>query len=353
MRIAYVCRALDDSKPVVAAQMGWIRSLAGKPSVEHLYVVAPRVTGVDFPANVSIHPFPGRGWPRRIPAFYRAVLGIPGRVDAFFVAQGGPYPALLLPWKIAARRPVYQWKAHPHISRRMHFYARWCDNLVFTATPGSLPLSLPNVRVVGHGIDTHLFTPTDTPTDRDLITIGRVAPIKRLDAMIRAVATAGRDLGRTPTLDVYGPCSGDEKPHLASLEALADELGLGHSVRFCGAVSQAELATVLPRYRASVNFSDTALDKAAGESMAAGVPVITTNPRAAEVFPPDLRDVLTARADHPEEEAARLVAALSWDEATRRSIGGRLRDAVVEGHSLDALFDKVLAAAAVERGARR
>ena len=129
------------------------------------------------------------------------------QADFFFVLQGGPYPALLLPVKLLTGRRVYQWKTHSYVNRRMAFYARWCDDLVFTATPSSFPLALPNVRVVGHGIDMQQFQPMpdDGPGTGDLIAVGRLTPVKRLDRLISAVAACRGSSGRMWSLDICGP----------------------------------------------------------------------------------------------------------------------------------------------------
>ncbi|MDP8972143.1 MAG: hypothetical protein M3N45_02985, partial [Actinomycetota bacterium] len=144
-----MCKAVDESNATVATQVSWIRTLARHSEVEQVRVLTRHVGPADLPGNVTVRSFGSGGWPRTIARFLREVVRLrPSDVDCFFVAQGGPYPALLLPLKRILGRPLYQWKAHPHISPRMRFYARYCDDLVFTPTPGSFPMALDSVRVV-------------------------------------------------------------------------------------------------------------------------------------------------------------------------------------------------------------
>jgi glycosyltransferase involved in cell wall biosynthesis len=350
MRVLYVCKAVDEESPTVANQVRWIRSLASKPGVERVTVLTGRRGRADLPGNVDVTEFGRDGWPRTAAAFVTRVAraGL-ADVDLFFVAQGGPYPALLLPFKLATRTPVYQWKAHPHVSARMRFYARWCDDLVFTATPSSFPASAGRVVVVGHGIDVDLFAFGLRPPDRDLLALGRIAPIKRLDLVLRALAACGEQTGRAPTFDVVGPCAPKDEPYLDSLRDLVARLGLGEQVRFLGSIAHDGVPALLGGYRAAVNMSETAFDKAAGEAMAVGLPVVTSNPCAIEMLPEGLSGRLGVPATDTAAIAATVADVTSWDDATREEVGRRLRDNIVAHHSLDSLFDKILAAVARHR----
>ncbi|MDQ3352888.1 MAG: glycosyltransferase [Actinomycetota bacterium] len=177
----------------------------------------------------------------------------------------------------------------------MRFYARYCDDLVFTPTLSSFPLHLPNVRVVGHGIDTELFRPQATTTpSRDLVAVGRIAPIKHLDVALDLLRTCRATWGMASTLDIVGPCQGQgcrlPPPPRTSRPGVRSDSGRS----FLGSVTHDELPELLGHYRVSINLSDTAFDKAAGESMAVGVPVVTTNDCTTEMLPVELRSLLAA-----------------------------------------------------------
>ena len=343
MRICYVCKAVDEGNATVATQVRWIRALAGHPRVDHVLVLTRHHGRADLPDNVTVRAFGAEGWPRTVAGFLREALRLRRRqVDCFLVAQGGPYPALLLPFKVALRRPVYQWKAHPHVSPRMRFYARWCDDLVFTPTRGSFPLGLDTVRVVGHGIDTELFTfAADQPRSAGVAAIGRIAAVKRLDLAVEAVARCRDRWGVVPHLDVVGPVAPKDEAYRRQLGELVSRLGLDGDVSFHGPVDHDRLPELLGRYRATLNLSRTAFDKAAGESMAVGTPVITTNDCTAEMLPDDLRRLL-AVGDGVDSLAEALREVTSWDDATREQVGRQLRATVVAGHDLASLFDKIL-----------
>lgn len=354
MNVCYVCKAVDEGNATVATQVRWIRALAAHSSVEQVHVLTGYHGRARLPPNVTVHQFGASGWPRTVLGFYGKVAQLRRcRTDLFFVAQGGPYPALLLPIKLATGRPIYQWKAHPHISPRMRFYARYCDDLVFTPTPGSFPMGLDKVRVVGHGIDTDLFTPADTAKRGDLAMVGRIAAVKRLDLAIEALAVCRDQWGLELQLDIFGPCAPKDEAYRRRLHDLVDTRGLRGHVSFPGQVDHADLPRLLGQYRATVNLSETAFDKAAGESMALGVPVITTNGCTIEMLPEDLRDLLVVDAEGPQAVARAMRDVTSWDDQQRERIGCRLRATVIEHHSLSSLFDKIVADIQIHRASSR
>jgi glycosyltransferase involved in cell wall biosynthesis len=352
MNILYVCREVDDAAPFTAAQVQWITRLANRADVDHVHVLTPKAGDVQLPANVTLRQFAGLPWIRRAFSFWWAVMRArPLQQDFYFVAQGGPYPALLLPFKALTGRPLYQWKAQPHVSRKMRFYARHCNDLIFTATEQSLLLDLPTKRVIGHGIDTDLFRPpswTAAPA-RDFVTVGRIAPIKNIGAMVSAIDACRHRFGVTPTLDIVGRTTGKDQQHIRELREHVNSLGLGDSVRFLGHVDYRELPDLLPRYKACLNLSGTAFDKSVGESMACSLPVLTSNACVIESLPADLRPYLVTDAEDIDELARTMISAMAWDDAQRSWLRRRVREFVVQEHSLETFFDAMFAGIQADR----
>jgi glycosyltransferase involved in cell wall biosynthesis len=263
-------------------------------------------------------------------------------VDCFFVYQGGPYPILLLPFRLLLGKPVYQWKAHPYVSRTMRFYARFCDTKVFTSTKNAFPVALPNVRVVGQGIDTERFRIAPGTKGTRWITVGRISPVKRVDRMLAAVAQCNRRFGTRLGLDLYGPTPSADSAYRETLDRMVRAEGLEGLVTFHGPVRQEELPDILSHHDVFLHFCTGALDKTTVEAMACGLPVLSTNPCVAEVVPADLRGELLLPEGDVQGQAAAMRALLQCDAARRAWIGERLRAVVVESHGVTQLFDKIL-----------
>src|SRR5437764_9503522 len=115
------------------------------------------------------------------------------------------------------------------------------------------------IAVVPGGVNLDLFQPGSKAAARQelglgpeptLLFVGRIQRLKGIDVLLRAAAALANDLAGLRVLVAGGSNDGsgsgpaEETQELARLQALVDELGLGESVRFVGAVEQARL----PRY---------------------------------------------------------------------------------------------------------
>lgn len=153
--------------------------------------------------------------------------------------------------------------------------ARQCrryDGIIANSSADAALVSAHNahVRVIPNGVDP--LAPA-TATGSRLLTVGRIAPHKRVELLIDALAQPAL---RDAHLDVAGPEWGVK---IASLRAHAAELGVAHRVVFHGALSRDDLAALA--LRAGVFVSASAYEgfgMAMVEAMGAGlVPVVHAN----------------------------------------------------------------------------
>jgi glycosyltransferase involved in cell wall biosynthesis len=343
LRIVFICQALDRDDPVLATTVRWVNSLVRKPSVDRVRVLALRTGRYDLPDRVEVHRFGRSGRLATSAAFLHEVMrSLRPRPDLFFVYQGGPYPALLLPFKLLLRIPIVQWKAHSVITRVMAFYARRCDDLLFTATPASFPMDLPSLRVVGHGIDTNFFRNARRPPLGDLIATGRIAPVKQIEQMVRAVVNANRTYGTGYRFNIYGPILEGDGAYARTIDGVIEELAAREWITLHGPVTQERLRDIINGHRVCLNFSTGAIDKSVLEAMACGLPVVSSNDSVGEVIPSDLRPALITEKQSTESQAKSIHELLRRPEAEIAALGQRMRDLVVTKHSLDRLFDRIL-----------
>jgi glycosyltransferase involved in cell wall biosynthesis len=344
MRLVFICQTVDQDDPILASTVRWIEEFAQRPQIEQMTVITLRKGKFALPDNVQVHAIKGKTRLVTLVRFYKEVLGaVTGGVDSFFVHMGGPYPVLLMPFRLLMRKPIYQWKTHPHINPVMRFSACFCDTKVFTATRSSFPLPLPKVRVVGHGIDTTQFGIQPLPKTGDLVTVGRVAPVKRLDVVLRALAQCNQRYGTSYQLDVYGPILEMDREYGDHLKALVKQLNLSTLISFRGSVPHHQLPEILNRHRVFLSFSQTALDKSALEAMACGLPVISTNPCVEEILPEHLRPRLIVPEADVDNQAQSIHQLLSLDDDTLSKIGQAMRNVAVQDHSVISLIGKILA----------
>jgi glycosyltransferase involved in cell wall biosynthesis len=343
-RVVFICQAVDLDDPALATTVRWLEALAAKPTVERVRVLTLRDGRHHLPPGIEVHSFGGSSRLGRLIGFYRAaVRALRDRPDLFLIYQGGPYPLLLLPVKLIKRIPVVQWKAHPVITPAMAFQARWCDDLVFTSTPAAFPLDLPKVRAVGQGVDVETFRVEERQPIGDLIATCRISPRKRVREMIEAVALANRKFGTEYRLNVYGPTLPGDEAYADELERLLDRLDARDRIALNGPVLHERMPALLNGHWAFLNFAGTALDRSVVEAMACGLPVVSTNEAVAEIVPADLRGALITDAHSVERQAATIHGLLQLTPGELRALGERMRAVAVEEHSVDRLFDRILA----------
>ncbi|PDW03466.1 glycosyltransferase [Candidatus Viridilinea mediisalina] len=215
------------------------------------------------------------------------------------------------------------------------------------------------IRVIPCGVDLNRFQPMDQalararldlPTnERLLLCVGRMEPLKGMDALIRALALLQANeqpwAAQLKVLLVGG--EPEDRPHAWNseqrrLDALRRELGVAERVRFVGAQGQ----DLLPAYFAAaavvaVPSHYESFGMVALEAMAAGAAVVASKAgglaltiedgRSGLLFPVDdhqaLAHLLAHLLDHPDEaarlrDAARARAAeFGWGTIARRISG--------------------------------
>lgn len=151
------------------------------------------------------------------------------------------------------------------------------------------------IKIIPCGVDLQRFQPHDMADARAalglpaqptplVLLIGRIEPLKGIDALIRAVALirASREHLRDVTAIVVGGASDDQPEAWNSeqrrLDALRHELGIPDAVKFVGARPQSQLSL----YHAAADVVTMpshyeSFGMAALEAMASGRPVVATN----------------------------------------------------------------------------
>jgi glycosyltransferase involved in cell wall biosynthesis len=345
LRLLVVNFQMDERSPVLAWQQAVARELARRCA--HVTVLTEHA-GTYAPAtNLDVRTVPRRfcraplRWlgAKWLPALPFAELARRGRFDACFVHMNHEWVARLWPFLAPCGVPIVLWYAHGTAGRRLRLSHRLADRVV-TSSPEGFRLRSDKVAVIGQAIDVDLHRPLP-PADRrdDVLSVGRIAPRKRVDLVVDAFA-ALRDLcpDRPFRLRLAGPVLPGDREYAGRLRAQVAAHGLEAHVEWLGALDARDLPALYRSAFVHLNVSRTgSMDKTVLEALACGCPVLTSN----EAFRDPLRgrpDLLLAD-ERPAEIARRML-----DLHDRRGRdAGALRGLVVGRHDLHGWVDRVLA----------
>jgi glycosyltransferase involved in cell wall biosynthesis len=145
-----------------------------------------------------------------------------------------------------------------------------------------------------------------------VLTVGRQLPLKRPDALIRAVASLPMC-----HLTVIG-----DGPAHAELRMLADSLGLGRRILFRASMPNDELCASLPDYDIFAAHSDYCeLPKAILEPLLTGLPVVMNRRAGSQV--PEFNDHIMVLVENTTEGYRAAIQRLVEDNGGREALGVR------------------------------
>jgi glycosyltransferase involved in cell wall biosynthesis len=331
-RLVFVTQAADPAHPVLGATLAKIRALAER--VDEIVVLADTVDEAALPANCTARSFAASSQAARGARYLAALAPELARRPVAVVAHMSPIFALLAaPLARPLRVPLLLWFTQQAAGPALQAAERVVDR-VLTVDERSVPIRSAKVRAIGHGIDVSALpcVPERQPPLRRLLGLGRYAPVKGWDTVLRALP----DLSDA-TLTLHGPMLTDaDRAYRPQLESLARELGVADRVTFGGDVPYAEVPHLLGLADAVVNATrGNAADKVVYEAAAACLPVFAASP----VFDTLLPEALRFHGDHPGSLAERI-------RSYAGGAGAELRALVEAEHSIEHWADRVLAEAA-------
>ena len=170
------------------------------------------------------------------------------------------------------------------------------------------------------------------PPEGAILFVGVLRKQKGLDCLLTALARVGNAPWR---LCLVGP--GPEEP---ALQRMAQQLGVSDRVRFVGQVEDPS-----PYYRRASLFVlpswAEGMSNALLEAMAFGLPVVATRVGGSvDVIEDGVTGLLVEPGD-PEQLAAAMARVLT-DRGLARTLGGNAREAILRGHSMDAMVNQYL-----------
>jgi glycosyltransferase involved in cell wall biosynthesis len=185
-------------------------------------------------------------------------------------------------WKLMGKK-IGLWYTHRNVDLKLRIAEKFTD-VIFTAAKESFNLPSNKVMIVGHGIDVSLYTNVQRtkPLGSEpvpIASIGRITPIKDPITLIEAAHILRLNWQKKFTLVFIGsPIMGGDEGYSKKVHDLVGRYELEGIVTFAGDVKPADLVARYASFDLTINLVPTGgLDRVVLESMASGVPVITSN----------------------------------------------------------------------------
>lgn len=336
-----VTQQADPSDPILGFTVTWLEALASR--LEALYLITLSEARCALPPNVQAdHMGKGSGKLYMALRYWAILRRILPHIDVLFCHMVPRYAWLAAPLARLHGVPIVLWYVHRHAGPELRA-ALAVSRAVATADPTSFPLRSPKVHPIGHGVDTARFTPDpavplDTPPL--IVQVGRLAPIKHQETLIRASA----QLNVPHQIALIGGASASHDAAYAKyLAQLAAELGVTERVHFVGALPQVEVVCWYRRATLAVNLTPQGLfDKAALESMLCGVPTVVSHAGFNSLLGDQAERLRISAPDDVDGLAKRLESLLRADSAERQALGAALRTRTLAVHSLASLPDRLI-----------
>lgn len=341
-----ITRKLDPQDDHVGFVMRWVETLAAR--LDHLDVICQETAHPVLPPNVTAYSMgkeSGAGRIAQARQFTHLLRTLTPQADAVLCHMIPRYVLFAAPWTRLHHKPLLFWYTHRQISPELRVANRLA-NRILTASPNSYPLKTDKLSVMGHGVDTGLFTgPEDENTPPDVILVARLAHIKRQDKLIRAASRimARGDISPFRVVIAGGPVE-NEPDYRAQLETLARQLDPAPAVEFTGPLPHAAAAVRMRQSAITVNLSPPGLfDKSALEGMIAGKPTLVTNTDFLPLLGNATELLYLPENASDDDLADRLARLLAMTPQNRAALGAQLRERALAAHSLDGLMDRMVA----------
>lgn len=240
---------------------------------------------------------------RQLFLFYKYIFQERSNYDTVFVHNVGPKFVILgtLLWRVWSKK-IALWYVHGSVDWKLCIAEKLVD-IAFSSAPETFRVKSKKINFLGHGIDVDALGEVSRESDPNyfsILQVSRMAPRKHADVLINALPKFSKLYGKPYKVVFIGPIITEEdEAYVKSLKERVVQLGLQEKVSFVGGTAPSDLPKYYAQADVTVNTSTTGgVDKVALESLAIGVPVITTfsafnnilGPLADEYVLPELHD---------------------------------------------------------------
>jgi len=331
----------NQDSQALAFALDWLNEIA--KNVDKLYVISLRCGEYKVNDNVEVYCI-NQDKKNKIQTIFsiwkvlKLIHNKDTNINGYFVHMAHYFVPLIYPFAKYYNQKIVLWYAHKSTPITLKIAVVLADK-IFSISSQSMRLATDKFEPVGHGIDTtnrFLLKKEFRSSIKNIVTVGRISKVKNVDMIVDVFLSLNRD-------DIYlyivgDALVGDDDIYLKSIKESIPK-HKEKNIIFTGTISFEELPEVYKDIDLSINLSDTgSLDKTIIEPMAMGIPIITSNDSAKEIF-----SHLDGEGVYLLDEKKDLRKTLNKEIVSTKNFNRNLlREEVLKNHSLSHLSKKIV-----------
>jgi glycosyltransferase involved in cell wall biosynthesis len=239
------------------------------------------------------------------------------------------------------RIKVVVWFCHTQYSRWNKFALTYCTDIWFNSNDSMTTFSVPHLYFVGQGVDSECFYPKEIKKIYDLIIVGRITPVKKIEHVIKYVALCNTKYNKQYTLAICGgPYIKSDESYYSELKKLVIDNNLSSQIFFLGEVARDALCDLLNQSKLNIFPQPGGIGKCVLEGIACGVPFIVNEPKAASLYGEELKGDLILNGDEI-KVVAKIHEILSLSDSEYNVLRAKMVQKFKDSFSMEALYLRI------------
>ena len=346
MNIIFCCQSTDTNDPIIADTVSRIRQLSTHKKVNDVDVVCLKKGKVEFGKNVTVTSIKETSNNRltSLLLLYRKIFEITAlkRIHTIYLYMVPSWALVLLPIQKILKIQIVIWFCHTQIDLTSAIACKYIANKWITSNKSMVPLKSKNIFFAGQGIDPQKFYSQDLPKIFDLITIGRITPIKKLEVLLDAIKECEAKYNKKYSLAIGGDAyTLKDEEYKQKILLKIKNLRLESRIYHLGFVDHEILPKLLNQAKCFVFTVPGGIGKASIEAMACGIPLIISSPEADDFFTDELNKWFLCK-NTVNKVAENMYSLLEADQHKLASLKEQMQELFYEKYTLNKFTDRVV-----------
>jgi glycosyltransferase involved in cell wall biosynthesis len=301
MNFLFFCSSVDVNNPIIADTIKRAASFKNNSKVKDLFIIS--IHGESGEVNgIKVYGLGSKpSWLKLISLYFLLIkLFFTRKIDIIYLYMTPTMAPIFFPFKVFGAK-IASWFGHTVYTPWTRICLNYFTDFWFNANESMAPYKNKNLIFVGQGVDENTFFPKETPKKYDLITVGRITPIKKLELIFYSLKKCNETNGTNYNVAICGDAF--VKEDIEYKEFLKQEitrLNLDENVKLIGNVKNDNLADTLRESKAFIFTVPGGVGKASLEAFACGLPLIISSPEARDFFGDFLSDYFLCNSNEVE-----------------------------------------------------